>query len=111
MEEENNKVKIYMNPALIRSNFDNNLYLVSGSVWIKVPDNTKLSDYHKYMILDRKIKETEIKNWNITGSSGTEYTVSLKDNSYSCSCQGFKFSKNKTCKHIDEVNGSKIKIF
>ena len=45
--------------------------------------------------------------WDINGSNGKKYKVSLYDDSWSCNCHSFKFSGNKrTCKHVEEVEHS-----
>jgi hypothetical protein len=45
--------------------------------------------------------------WDINGSNGKKYKVSLYDDSWSCNCHSFKFSGNKrSCKHIEDIKGS-----
>jgi hypothetical protein len=45
--------------------------------------------------------------WDINGSNGKKYKVSLYDDSWSCNCHSFKFSGNKrTCKHVEETERS-----
>ena len=45
--------------------------------------------------------------WDINGSNGKKYKVSLYDDSWSCNCHSFKFSGNKrTCKHVEETEHS-----
>jgi hypothetical protein len=45
------------------------------------------------------------KQWKVTGSSGTEYTVSLTHaGEYQCSCPRWKF-RRESCKHIQDVMG------
>jgi hypothetical protein len=45
--------------------------------------------------------------WDINGSNGKKYKVSLYDDSWSCNCHSFKFSRNKrTCKHVEETEHS-----
>ena len=36
--------------------------------------------------------------WPVTGSKGNEYTVTMRDSGFDCSCIAFK-----KCKHINEV--------
>jgi hypothetical protein len=40
-------------------------------------------------------------SWNVKGSKGNEYIVTLSSGHYSCTCTGFTF--HKTCKHIKSV--------
>ncbi len=37
--------------------------------------------------------------WKIKGSNGNSYTVEKTNNSYICSCPGFKFRRN--CRHVE----------
>ena len=39
--------------------------------------------------------------WNVKGSKGNEYIVTLSNGHYSCTCVGFIF--HKICKHIKSV--------
>lgn len=45
--------------------------------------------------------------WDVEGSNGKKYKVSLYDETWSCNCHSFKFSGNKrTCKHVEETERS-----
>jgi len=56
---------------------------------------------------DFEIEETTNPNrWEVSGSKGDLYIVTLEDGVYNCSCPGFKFRGN--CKHIKEVPGSGV---
>ena len=45
--------------------------------------------------------------WEVDGSNGKKYKVSLYGKSWNCNCHSFKFSGNKrTCKHIEEIKRS-----
>lgn len=46
--------------------------------------------------------------FEISGSSGKSYIVSydMRDG-WHCNCPAFKYSKSKTCKHIDEAKPQK----
>jgi hypothetical protein len=51
--------------------------------------------------------------WDVTGSIGDEYVVSLKaDGTYACSCPRWKFHKapKVDCKHISAVTGVTIPV-
>jgi len=47
-------------------------------------------------------------SWNVIGSNGDSYTVEKTNNSYICSCPGFKF--RRSCKHIISFNGMSVGI-
>ena len=46
------------------------------------------------------------KYFNIQGSKGSTYVVSVRENQYSCTCTGFKY--HGKCKHGEEVMSPKI---
>ena len=39
--------------------------------------------------------------WSVLGSKGERYTVSKIDNSYSCTCSGYKFRGK--CRHANQI--------
>lgn len=39
--------------------------------------------------------------WQVAGSKGNTYTVSLSNGRYSCTCQGYQFRSR--CKHIQDI--------
>ena len=49
-----------------------------------------------------------IKKWDVQGSKGNTYTVSLGDDgSYGCSCPVWKFRREE-CKHIKQVKSTNV---
>ena len=42
--------------------------------------------------------------WTITGSKGDQYSVSLSDGAWTCSCPGHGFRGR--CRHVDELRAS-----
>ena len=72
-------------------------------------------DFPVSMISIKNIKNVEIikgstsdstKYFNIQGSKGSTYVVSVRENQYSCTCTGFKY--HGKCKHGEEVMSPKI---
>lgn len=53
------------------------------------------------------VEETEKKpqgrTWQVLGSKGNSYTVSLELGAWSCSCSGFKF--RNACRHVEKIKG------
>jgi hypothetical protein len=49
----------------------------------------------------RAEKQVGGKTWQVKGSKGDTYTVTLNNNAFACSCTGFKF--RSTCKHVDNI--------
>jgi len=44
------------------------------------------------------------RTWQVAGSKGSEYTVSLELGTWSCSCSGFKFRGK--CRHVEEISNT-----
>jgi len=72
-------------------------------------------DFPVSMISIKNIKNVEIikgstsdstKYFNIQGSKGSTYVVSVRENQYSCTCTGFKY--HGKCKNGEEVMSPKI---
>jgi hypothetical protein len=47
-------------------------------------------------------KDTAIKTFNVKGSKGDCYTVTVGSGKMHCTCNGFQF--RKSCKHVKEVD-------
>jgi hypothetical protein len=47
-------------------------------------------------------KDLSIKTFNVKGSKGDSYTVTVDSGKMHCTCSGFQF--RKSCKHIKEVD-------
>lgn len=70
-------------------------------------------DFPMSMVSSKRVKDIKIiqgstddtKHFNVKGSKGDEYIVSLRGNHYSCTCVGFKF--NNKCKHIEGIKNAK----
>ena len=107
----------YTNETLPKIEFDSNVrtpvklsignkhYIVP--MWVEVS-----SDFN----VDRAVRDRLIVNtfdfsvktttnqWNITGSTGTEYLVEFNSSgSYTCNCMGFRRAKDGKCRHIKQV--------
>ena len=46
--------------------------------------------------------------WTISGSSGSTYSVSLKDGQWDCNCTGWGFRRK--CRHVEEAKNKNIKL-
>ena len=53
---------------------------------------------HKSEIINTKRHPFVGIRWPVTGSKGNEYTVTMRDSGFDCSCIAFR-----KCKHIKEV--------
>ena len=80
-------------------------YAISGSTWIRVPDDTRFEDLDKYMVYERKAPvsppDASVRSWAVVGSKGAHYTVRANQGRYTCSCPGFGWRRK--CKHIEQV--------
>ena len=47
-------------------------------------------------------KDLSVKTFNVKGSKGDSYTVTLGSGKMHCTCSGFQF--RKSCKHVKEVD-------
>lgn len=72
-------------------------------------------DFPVSMIAIKNIKKVDIINgstsdstkyFNVQGSKGSTYVVSVREGQYSCTCTGFKY--HGKCKHGEEVISTKI---
>lgn len=94
-------VEVAWNPALTTGR-DGKRYAISGSVWVEVPSDTTFDELQMYMVVkqreDNQREGEEL--WQVKGSRGTNYTVSLRQGQWSCTCPGFGWRRR--CKHIEE---------
>ncbi len=94
-------IEVAWNPALTTGQ-DGKRYAISGSVWVEVPPDTTFDDLPMYMVVkQREVNQEEGEaSWQVKGSKGTEYTVSLRQGQWSCTCPGFGWRRR--CKHVEE---------
>ena len=94
-------VEVTWNPALTTGQ-DGKRYAISGSVWVEVPPETTFEDLPMYMVVKQceDIQQQGEESWQVTGSRGSSYTVSLRQGQWSCSCPGFGWRRR--CKHVEE---------
>jgi hypothetical protein len=69
-----------------------------GRKFIEVKRNRWGFDMKVSMIQDEKPRG---ETWTVTGSRGDEYTVSLQDGRWSCTCPGAMF--RGACRHIAQI--------
>ena len=94
-------VEVSWNPALTTGQ-DGKRYAISGSTWIEVPPETTFEDLPMYMVVKQRedIQQQGEESWQVAGSKGSNYIVSLRQGQWSCSCPGFGWRRK--CKHIEE---------
>ena len=100
-------VTVPWNPVLSRMPVSGQLYAISGSTWIPVPDGTTRADLPKYMTWDRPTVASDapqMERWTVEGSKGNSYRVEAFDGLWRCSCKGYEFRRK--CRHIEEVKTS-----
>lgn len=49
---------------------------------------------------------SSLRTWDIRGSRGDAYTVSLEEGRWSCSCPGHGFRGR--CRHVDEIQAKQV---
>ena len=101
-------VRVPYNPVLSRMPVSGQLYAISGSTWIPVPDGTTRADLPKYMTWERPTMASDapqMERWTVEGSKGQTYRVEAFNGAWRCSCKGYEFRRK--CRHITEKRGSK----
>ena len=100
-------VRVPYNPVLSRMPVSGQLYAISGSTWIPVPDGTTRADLPKYMTWERPTMASDapqMERWTVEGSKGQTYRVEAFNGVWRCSCKGYEFRRK--CRHIEEVKTS-----
>ena len=94
-------VEVTWNPALTTGQ-DGKRYAISGSVWVAVPPGTTREELPMYMVVRQPkiIQQQADESWQVSGSTGSKYTVRLRSGQWSCSCAGF--GGRQKCKHVEE---------
>ncbi len=91
-------VKVTWPPCLANIGFKR--FAISGGTWIEVPLDTTRDELGLYMVWDRpKIDTVERMTWEVEGSKGNVYKVTLTGDHWSCTCPGFRW--RNSCKHIE----------
>ena len=93
----------------ILANLPSGRYAISGSTWLRVPDDTVFEDLPRWMVVkraERKPQASTGRTWAVRGSKGDEYTVtqSVSDSRqifFSCTCVGYGYRRK--CKHIEGI--------
>ena len=96
-------VAVRYTPALARMPASGQLYAISGSVWIAVPDGTSRADLPRYMTWEPAAAmpdSTASESWTVEGSKGQTYAVRVRAGYWTCECKGFMFRRK--CRHIAE---------
>ena len=94
-------VEVSWNPALTTGQ-DGKRYAISGSVWIEVPHDTTFDELPMYMVVKQRedTQQQREESWEVIGSRGSSFTVSLRQGQWSCTCAGFGWRRR--CKHVEE---------
>lgn len=94
-------VEVTWNPALTTGQ-DGKRYAISGGTWIEVPPDTTFDELPMYMVVKKRedTQQQGEESWEVAGSSGSSYTVSLRQGLWSCTCAGFGWRRR--CKHVEE---------
>jgi hypothetical protein len=99
---KNLPVTVTWPPVLSRMPVSGQLYAISGSTWIPVPDGTTRADLPKYMTWNAPtVDATQMQRWTVTGSKGATYRVQEFGGAWRCSCPGYQFRRR--CRHIEGV--------
>lgn len=95
-------------PVIINLNNMRIAVFTNGNENINIDENVTLEDIHSiWKQKEYEINLTPVKEWDVKGSKGDIYKVSLLGNKFSCTCVGFQF--HRKCKHIKSIK-EKYKI-
>jgi hypothetical protein len=100
-------VPVKWNPVIARMERTGQLYAISGSVWIPVPDGTTRADLPRYMAWQPAAsvpESTANRSWTVPGSRGQTYNVRERAGYWTCECKGFMFRRK--CRHIESKKGA-----
>ena len=99
-------IKVRM-PPMLYTDRAGQKWAVSGANWVAVPETATLDAIDDYMVhvpWTSSKPELVSRSWAVKGSKGNEYTVSVTDGQWSCTCAGFGFRRK--CRHIKEIKDS-----
>jgi len=100
-------VKVRM-PPMLYTDMKGQRWAVSGQHWVAVPETSTLDTIGDYMVhvpWTPAAKPTLVsQSWGVKGSKGNEYTVTVSEDQWSCTCPGFGFRRK--CRHIKEIKDS-----
>jgi len=88
-------------PPILFTSHTGQRYAVSGRHWVEVPDDTTREDLPRYLAWEppQLPEKAQEKSWSVEGSKGNKYTVTARDDQWSCTCPGFGWRRR--CKHIE----------
>ena len=117
-------MKFYQETTMWRDGFANGMYLLDDSktkmyAYIKPGDKAvfkfknpiRIDTRGRKFVVAKEQPDFEIEvttnpnRWEVTGSKGDLYIVTLEEGVYNCSCSGFKF--RGACRHVKEFEGKK----
>lgn len=80
-------------------------YLICDGKWREVPIETTYNDINWFRKFDRMTPNPAFEHnleWEVDGSKGKKYKVTMEGKTWSCECHAFGWSGSKrTCKHIE----------
>jgi len=104
MHNKKEKIRVVTDLNPVIAIIGGKTYVVGGSHWIEVPDDTTLDDI---IWIDPMKKEMDRlkalrKTYEVLSSNQVDkYNVILEPNNNRCNCMGFKFHRH--CKHLTNI--------
>ena len=96
-------IEVRFPPILCNSPSTGIRYAIGDGKWVEVPPETTREDLPKWFTWTRysAVQDASIGSWDVTGSTGNKYTVSRRQDAWSCSCAGFGWRRK--CKHVAQM--------
>jgi len=100
LEDRAAPVEVVWPPIL--ANMPSGRYAISGTTWIRVPDDTTREDLPRYMVVEQRetpVVSRDVRSYEVQGSKGDTYTVTDNGGTWTCTCPGFGWRRK--CKHVE----------
>ncbi len=104
------KYKSFKPLVCFKSSQTEQYYIIVDGVWHKVDRFYSINELdlmqEKISYLDKEIKRTYVKSYEVIGSNDKIYEVTYVNNMWNCTCPAHSFRKYTDCKHITQIKNT-----